>query len=110
MRKLAYSLFIGCALGLAPFAILNLASDSGLVHLLKIGSYVLLVSGVLIALLYSTGHLRDINFTVAEIANGAFYSVLAYLLSDGFARLRAKRQRRMDANAVSKDASDIPPA
>ncbi len=94
MRKLFYSLLMGCVVGLAPLMISKLPFESGLSHVLKSGSNALLFPGYVIALALALGRFHDINFTALEVANVAVYSGLTYLLLRGFAWFKARTRKQ----------------
>jgi|SRR5579885_1674560 phosphatidylserine synthase len=106
MRKLLYSLLVGCVIALAPLMISKLPFESGSSHLLKSGSNVLLFPGYAIALVLALGRFHDINFTALEIANVVVYSGLTYLLLRCFAWLKARTRKQRPVTGSSSDVTN----
>ncbi len=106
MRKLLYSLLVGCVIALAQLMISKLPFESGSSHLLKSGSNVLLFPGYAIALVLALGRFHDINFTALEIANVVVYSGLTYLLLRCFAWLKARTRKQRPVTGSSSDVTN----
>jgi hypothetical protein len=65
---------------LTPLMLAQSRLQSGFPNILKSVFSVLMYPGDLVALALSMGHVDDINFTLLEIANVAFYFGVTYLL------------------------------
>ena len=86
MRRAVYAALVACVLTVVPILILRLNSETSVVNSLKTIAAALGVPGAFVGLIAAFGRVHDIDLWVTDIANFAFYFVVAWLLLKAFGR------------------------
>jgi hypothetical protein len=81
VKNVSVALILGCGLTLVCYFVQKPGqdpNDTALFKLIQHAAYMLEIPGGLIALILSGGRVHDISFALADSANAAIYSALAY--------------------------------